>query len=251
MKIKIILFSLLLSLNAMAQVAGYMGKRFIVGYSNYFSPAIGVNANTANGLGINTTHCLNIEFVIKERTSLCLTAQRYNTGLIDKEDFNSDNNNGYGYGYSFARYAAPIQLKTEIIGIGFKFFKRGHIAPVGNYKKVELLLLSSNLTYDKNGFMAEPYGGTVPAIGTGNYSNKTIALAYTIGRQRILFNRLVLDMGLRFALVPTAIIAYIDPAADFKYKDLALEKRFRYDTDIRSFAAQVFNFHIGIGFLAF
>lgn len=248
--------------NSHAQVSGYMGKRFSIGYSNYFLPSIlgpKVNGTSASDkIGINTTHCVNLDYIIKERTSFCLSLQTqklgvnnvryYNVEYVDP--FGTNNYGSYQYNPKPFRF---MQLKTYSVGLGFKFFASGSLAPIGKYKKVELLLLFSNLTYPKNAFedtgLNDPYTRT--NIGTGDYSFSTFALTYTMGRSRVLFDRIVLDYGLRFGATPAGFFAFLNSDGDFSSNNLTPEKTFRQDTNMRLFRQQLVNLHIGISFLAF
>jgi len=264
MKIKLLIVLNFFTLFSFAQIAGFMGKRFSIGYSNYLMLAgVGPTANAAEKdayfSGVNTTHCLNLEYTIRNRTNFCFTFETMKTGVSYTKVYNSyvyDNNNYTSYDVSYSydpKPYIPMQLRTFNAGIGFKFFKRGTLAPIGKYNKLELLLLFSNLTYGSTSFALTVDGTTTHGIkGTGDYNFSTFGVAYTTGRSRVLFNKLVIDYGLRLGLVPAGIFAsdiFFGNENGNGREDF--EKTFRQQTNMRLFREQLVNFHIGLGFLAF
>ncbi len=259
-----ILTLLLLSIifcTSMAQIPGYMGKRFSVGYSNYFFPAVigpKLNATSkSDGMGFNTTHCFNLEYTIKARTNFCISYQLQNLGIKTNRYYYQTINDGFSTATVTYEYApkpySNMKLKTNSIGLGFKFYSKGTLAPVGKYKKIELLLLFSNLTYPKNSFYTDYYSQpTYTSIGNGNYNFSTFAITYTMGKSRVLFDKIVLDYGLRIGALPAGFIAFLNYDGNF-FTDApnSYEKMFRQDSNMRLLRQQVINAHIGISFLAF
>ena len=79
------------------------------------------------------------------------------------------------------------------------------------------------------------------------YSYNNVSVAYTVGKQRILGDKIVLDYGLRFAYTPAANIVTL--AGFDTVKDI--EDYYRRESRMRMFRQQLINFHVGIGFLAF
>lgn len=264
---KQLIFILLLQGTFMtAQVSGYMGKRFSVGYSNYFSPAfVGRTANsTEMSLGVNTVHCVNLEYSIKRRTNFCIGIQFWKTGIIRENgyDYSYEYNDPYGgitsesgTAYYLPDTRAPMQLRTVNISMGFKFFRHGYIAPVGRYTKLEGILFMDNVSYDPLAFYRTSSGFPKDRfsrfIGTGYYSYKTFAVALTLGRQRVLFNRIIIDSGIRFGVSPNFVFNYIvnDVFGDTYRK--SMEDQIKLNTNTRIFTGQLVNLHLGIGFLAF
>ena len=275
MKFRFILFFLATTTMLNAQVSGYMGKRFSIGYSNYFLPTglgPGANAETSEPLstiGLNTTHCLNLEYIIKSRTTFCFSLQTAKTGMDPGEittytySYNPYSSSGQYYTYKYdEKPYKPMQIRAINLGLGFKFFQSGSLSPVGKYKKVELLFMFNHLTYKKNAFTYYDnyYGSSgsyrTATLGTGDYQFNTFAITYTIGRSRVLFDKLVLDCGIRFGVTPAGIWGYVNQNGDFLDTSsssyvLGIEKNFRYHTNMRMFRCQLFNFHIGLGFLTF
>ncbi|MDF2437932.1 MAG: hypothetical protein K0Q95_2308 [Bacteroidota bacterium] len=244
-------------LSALAQSPGYLGKHVTLGYSNNFFPAlIGPVAKSYNK-GLNSTHGLNFEYTIKNRTNFCFSFQRFRTGVNINHTFIQSKVDSFGNTrnttYNFDS-KEPLLLQTNGLCFGFKFFDPGVLAPVGKYRKFELVLLFSKLTYGGKSFIifdnytnANPIKGK---IGTGEYKFNSFALTYSLGRQRVLFDLLVLDYGIQFGVVPAALVATLNMESD--YSSLStLESVLRQETNRRLFRYETINLHIGLGFLAF
>ncbi|MES2591948.1 MAG: hypothetical protein V4608_08690 [Bacteroidota bacterium] len=253
-KVIITAVSIVVSLSCFSQVPGYMGKRCVILYDNYFSPTFAATAQNKEG-GINTTHCLNMDYVIKQRTNFCLSGQYFKTGVIGDESYYVEvpNTNGGGVENVSATYMSPenvpMQLQSYNLGIGFKFFGRAYVAPVGKYQKLELLLLFSRLTYKKDAFYSYGYGKS-GTYGTGDYSYNNFAFTYTLGRQHILFDKIVIDMGTRVGFAVGGLVGQLDASNDY-YGSSTIEEDFKSQVAFRILRHQLINFHIGIGFLAF
>lgn len=239
---------------AMAQVPGYMGKKMVVGYDIYMSPTVAPTYKKQDGIGLNNTQCLNFDYTIKQRVNACVSLQYSKMGVTS--------NYGYSYVYNSQYYGPsngiayyrptdnlPMQMKTYNLSLGFKLFSRNSIAPVGKYIKAEAIVLMNKLTYDPNAFYGSSSGtGEQITLGTGSYSGKRYSLAFTVGRQHILFNKIVLDMGTRVGLFMGGLVGYLDLQ---DRSDKTLDEALRIDSGKRLLSNQFINFHIGIGFLAF
>lgn len=255
----------MITLSATAQVPGYMGKRLSIGYSNYFMlSAYGPTANASSPeigtIGLNTVHSFNLEYSIKNRTNVCLSVQSGKTGMNPPEESaqyydGTSNYNYYTYHYAPRPYK-PMQISSLNVGLGVKFFQSGSLAPIGKYRKLELLLLFNHLTYKRDGFTYYDYNNQQYRnlqVGKGDYRYKTFAITYTIGRSRVLFDRLVLDGGIRFGLMPAAIFNFLNDGEIFfdAIGSTSTEATFKHQVNNRLFRAQTFNFHLGLSFLAF
>ena len=267
MKIKsIVLFLLLSAFSANAQESGYLGERFVIGYSNYFFPGFrGPGPNAADPAGqssfcLNNVNCLNVEYAYAERRMLCLSTQYLRTGIaydngIHDGVFDAASSRDYPYpgGSKYGGdFSKPALLSSLNFGLGIKMFKRGFIAPVGRYKKIEFLFLLETVKYDNTNFRIVDPNNSDETIaytaGNGIYKYKNVAISYTIGNQRVLFDKLILDYGLRFAYTPGVnIISYV--AETESVGDMSGVYRFASRT--RIFREQLINIHIGLGFLAF
>jgi hypothetical protein len=266
----VVLLVCLFSGYSFAQVSGYMGKRFSIGYSNYFMAAgFGPVANAESNeflTGINSTHCLNLEYTIAKRINFCLSLQTLKTGVNPTKSYyvqNVDPNSSYSLSTSVSyspKPYLPMQLRTINIGLGCKFFHFGTLAPVGKYNKLEILLFLSHLTYDKDKSFPSIDSNGKPSYyqfsgDTGDYQFKSFALAFTMGRSRVFWDKIVLDYGLRLA-ISNGIFTYMgnalwDDTGNSSYGSTDITKAMRQDVNKRIFREQLVNFHIGISFLAF
>jgi hypothetical protein len=265
MKKLLIIILFLQGLNLNAQVAGYMGKRMTIGYSNYFSPSfLGRSANsTVRSLGLNTVNCLNMEYTIGQRTNLCGSGQYGKTGFVKEGGFHyryvdpSNPSDPFTDGtiHYLPKNGLPMQMRSINISVGFKFFKTGYIAPIGAYTKIELVLFMNRITYDPKAFYANTVryeeNRIMTNVGPGTYDFRSLAIAATFGRQRILFDRLVLDAGIRLAFSPNMVVNVVSGNFVNDGYTTNIDDQIKLNSNSRLFTAQVFNFHLGIGFLAF
>lgn len=252
--------------NGFSQTPGYLGKHFTVGYSANLFPAI-IGPTSKSDIGLNLTHCINLEYTIRNRTNLCFSFQHFKTGA----DFNYhtdevilDQNSSYQnvtYKY-YPTSALPSELSSNNLSIGLKFFHAGTLAPVGKYRKFELVFFSTKLLYEPSAFEAEYYDTYYyntttyklqKTFGTGEYDFKSFALTYTIGRQRVLFDCLVIDYGFQLGVHPAGLYSFAagDLVDSGSTALLTPEEYSKVITNQRLFRYESFNFHIGLGFLAF
>jgi hypothetical protein len=251
MKQRILFFLLAISFSSNAQVSGYLGKRFTAGYDNYFFVTFaGPTNNNSNRttssvislLGINTVHCVNFEYVIKNRTAICFTLQHFKTGV----DYRIHGH--YDRAYYTGDMKQPASLNSNNIGVGFKFFRKGYVAPVGKYIKIEFLLLFYKLKYNKDSFELKQNNDFIKVPeGTGEYDFSNYSVSCTFGKQRILGNKIVLDYGIRIGLKPGFAFFYMQDGNEGN----PTKGTWNYDAQYRVLRQQFFNFHLGLGFLVF
>jgi hypothetical protein len=255
-----------------AQISGYMGKRFVVGYSTYFMPvfrgpgAFSSAAADENSPTINNAHCLNLEYVYKTNKMICVSAQYILTGLaydngktnatIAADFFNSPRELPYPQSHVYlGGYSKPASLSSINFDIGYKKFRRGYLAPVGKYIKYDFVFLMETLKYDYQKFGAiDPSSSSYPPtyiqsdLGTGHYSFKTIAIACTFGNEKVLNDKITLDYGIRFAYSPSLNIITLTNGDS---NSASIYNYFRRSCNLRMAREQLINIHLGIGFLAF
>src|ERR1043165_1478960 len=244
---KVLFIFLLLSVSSYAQVPGYMGKRFIVGYGVNMLPSFSPTIKSYNG-GVNLSHIVSLEYGIKNRTAFCLSYQRFRTGMYDLNDIQTPN---YTYEYVPAG-KGPMPITSNGFGMAFKFFHRGMFAPVGKYRKLGCLLMFNKMTYEKDKFRY--YEGTLKyqTLGAGEYSAVNFAVTYELGFQRVISDRFVFDSGLRLGLMPGPLFRTVgDIFLDNGYsRDNTSSLNVRIDTNMRNriFTHELFSIHVGIGF---
>jgi len=279
-KNSLVLSFLFIASFSFSQVAGYMGKRFVIAYENYFFPAFmgpgtsNANKNSMWSPGFNSVHCLNLDFTAKNRINFCVTLQYMKTGIAYRTGSSRllNTNSSYGTIYPYphedtstgytssngSRYggdfSTPAVLSSFNIGGGVKIFSPGSIAPVGRYIKFEVLVFHETVTYDNQNFYIQDYNSSFGNInnetkvteGTGIYHYQNFTISFTSGRQRVLGNRIVLDYGFRIGLTPSVIPVFLEVS-----EKKGMSDSYRTYSTYRLFRQQLFNLHIGIGFLAF
>lgn len=222
MKKKVVVYLLLISCSVYSQVPGYLGKRFSIGYSNYLFPSMlnpSFNSTDSYELGLNTTHCINAEYAIRKRTNFCFSVEFFKTGFRSIGTYN--------YGSTLKK------LESTNVSLGFRFFRPGFIAPVGKSQKLEFLLLSNKIYKE-------------------TFESKSFAIALTFGRQHVFFNSIIVDTGFRFGVSTNAVFnIIINDVFEFNSSAATYDSEQKQNINERLFASQLFNFHIGIGFLAF
>ena len=117
---------------------------------------------------------------------------------------------------------------------------------------MEVVVLLEKVNYDYTNF-AHPDPNTSEAflkgtLGTGQYSYKNIAFAYTFGKQRVFYDKIILDYGVRFAYSPALNIITLSSGDS---NSVSVYNYFKRSSNLRIAYEQLFNIHLGIGFLAF
>ncbi|MFL5764234.1 MAG: hypothetical protein ACJ77K_09850 [Bacteroidia bacterium] len=233
---KTFLLFLLLPFFTNAQISGYLGKRCIVSYSNCFMYGVSGPTARSSGSGFNFTHGLGIEYQVKERISLGLNGQFVHTGV------------GYKYvKYNYGEHS-PMILNNFAVGISLKKYGKRRIPPLGFYQKFEIFFSHYTVKYDTSFFRGkgiEHYHSnmtysTVPT-GSGEIAFNGLGGAFSIGKQRVFFHKLVLDYGVRGAILFPMIPGF----------NTEVEQSVCGQSGLRFLGHQMLNLKIGIGFLAF
>lgn len=247
---KIIVFLFLVSsITISAQVAGYMGKRATLVYSFGYHPALGViidlfgTQNPHEDFSLNTTHMLEFNYLVRPKGAFSLVFDYSHLGL----GFNNDSKFSYS-----GSTAYPAYLNLKAFCIGYKFFSRNRIAPLGSYMKWEGVFVYNTMKYDtKDAFETLDVGQYNNGWGTyvakknpvsdpsGKVNSIGGGISMSLGRQKIFYDKIVFDMGVRFAFVLAP-----DGYSNVKYAQ-------EFPTWSRTFFNQVVNLRIGIGFFAF
>ena len=106
----------------------------------------------------------------------------------------------------------------------------------------------NTITYNNTGYATvDQFGKYTPVtkLGSGKVEFQAFALGYSWGRQRIYYDKFVLDRGVRILFVPSGFVEIANE------NNGSLESEFESDGLARLFRHQLINFHLGIGFLAF
>jgi hypothetical protein len=258
-KISSFLFLFMMTTFVIAQSPGYMGKHFVLHYAFNFFPTVGPTTeitNRTNGfnllfnggfvdaelVGLNKTHAFELDCLYHKRKAICFNFQYGKTGID----------------YPLANVQYDGSLKTPAIvqvmgiGIGIKSFKRENIAPYGPYVKWEAMMLLNKITYNNtNWSIPDPMNANERLKvnqGKGKILFNVFAIGFSWGKQRIFFDKLVLDRGVKLGVVPKALWIIQDEQSQANGNAVKL---FEEAGIQRIFARQLINFHLGIGFLAF
>lgn len=276
MKKSILPLFLMITAGITAQVSGYMGKRVSLGYSNYLAPrlpilgvmeeiGIGDDYKITTTRWLNSTHCLDVDYVVASNASLCVSTQFSKMDFYEygTEFYIEENDKGTSSYYNISYKPGDksnMDLKTLNFSLGFKFFRSRYMNPFGKYRKIELILARSKVIMDEDAFYYESgsqspyYTGTKYDLPRTKISYKSFVFAYTVGKQRILFNKLVLDYGVRFGINYNYVFNHasiIGMIKDDTSDELSIEQRLKEAANYRLFGSQLLNAHVGLRFLAF
>ena len=237
MKNFFILFFFILSIASIAQVPGYFGKRNYVSYSVWMHPNVNLLGEPFNtkGTQLDVTHAFAIDHVVSWRGALCLSYHFCSMGMSSFDELGYYDNDNYIY-LGKDKYSA--YLHSRCVSIGYKLFAHDKIAPLGKYIKWDAFVIFNKLVYKpedvydiKRNARLTSVDEDVKSIGGG--------IALCVGRQRIFYDKIVVDGGLRFALA----VCPSNYASGYA-------NRYFYATE-RTIFNQAINCRLGIGFLAF
>jgi len=220
-----------------AQPPGYMGKRVSLVYQNFIFPSLTPNSSRSS---VNISHNAELNCVTGKRSALCFTflyvpIKVKNSTYSYSQLINSTGNKDYFNLNSFA-YALGLKL----------FFSRNKFAPLGGYVKWELEYSRAILNIDEYSVLSSSHPSSFSEI---KYPAHKMVVqgggpAISFGKQRIFFNKLIVDYGVRAAI----IVAW---NTDGFINNTSYENSF--DTKVSNIVLtqQLINARIGIGFLAF
>lgn len=252
MKKIVTLLLIFYSLTLSAQVAGYMGKRFIVGYSNLFSPSISTiyteryrSSSALKIQNITVSHVVDLNYVIHYRKALCFSVS-YVVSKIPNASIVTDY-----YRFTFTKSDYNAKLSSLGFSFGIKLFKRSRLAPLGPYVKWEGLFLLNTIKFQPYSRTYWYYNSTTGSDSlvtklyeAGQLNSKSFGAALSFGKQRVFFDKLVVDFGIRGALVATI-------SEPYNYTHTEYVDELRIKSFDKIFNQQFVNLRLGIGFLAF
>ncbi|OFY84013.1 MAG: hypothetical protein A3F72_18505 [Bacteroidetes bacterium RIFCSPLOWO2_12_FULL_35_15] len=247
MKKIITLLFIFYSITLSAQVAGYMGRRFSIGYTNLVSPSIGTIYNSTVGSqlrikSLNASQIVDLNYVFHYRKAICFSVSYIGSKI--------DNTSVIGYNQSNYIFSEPennARLSSLGFSLGIKLFKRSRFAPVGPYLRWDGLFLLNTIKYQKYAYSYNNYVTHSPETenyNSGQLKSKGFGLALGFGKQRVFFDKLLIDYGIRGAIVITKNDDYNKTHSDY-------EDELSYKTFGKIFLQQFINLRLGIGFLAF
>ncbi|MBD0255652.1 MAG: hypothetical protein ICV83_08020 [Cytophagales bacterium] len=205
---------------ALAQ-PGYQGRKLSVQANLLFLPAFtnGTYHREPGLTSFNTTGEASVDYVLSKRTALGLSFRRARTSNIN--DYGKDG-------------LSPVKVFSNAVGLQYRVYKRksGNIAPLGKYFQWGAGLLLNQVRQ--------------PAPGGSTTAFRMYALRMGAGRNRILFDRLILSHGWEISHVLPASGGEGLLGATHYYKDDAQTM-----AQYRLWRHSILNFRVGLGFLAY
>lgn len=267
------------------EAPGYMGKKLVIGYSTVGAPSLfRVNSNGKNGIDLfppgfkfpmNYGHKITGTYSINRKASYGASIEMYKTGVdysgvyITQADIEDDRLlDSYTYRGGYA----------VLNSYGLSFFKSYYsdgISPLGRHQNVGLKIVYSTTDmaslnfYDSynnanNNGVERKYQAPSKTPSSLNWG-----LTYGMGINRILFDRLVFNIGFEVALMLSALSEWgEDWNTYYDFTDytgvnnssgvIEYNKNLSSESELhkkmgseRVFTSQFFNLKIGIGFLAY
>lgn len=246
-----------------AQNSGFRGKKLSAGYNFCVSSALfnsssqGTSVfNTGGSAGqsifsFNTMHAVTIDYALKRRLSIGACYAYMNTSYDGKDEIYYYENTSYWHNRAVNSY----DIKVNSIGINIKLFGEAYIAPLGKYVKLDILVKSITSTYDPKVFFIKTgnYNGDIlrPIFGNTKQTYIKPEVLFSFGRQRIYFNRLIIDFGIRAS--SNIILMPFRFFANFGDDDKRFDEKVYIETTSinRVRKANMLNYYGGISFLIF
>jgi hypothetical protein len=218
---------------ATAQVPGYMGRRTAIMANVYGWPG-GIKQNFRNPVtykydGADVKYLrydlvASLDRVVSRRHVVGLLLENYRMG---SQGYSWRNSRGYIHsGYNRVDVlGSGISLKT------FPFLRRGRLAPIGPYFKIDW-----RVSYVKSTFVPKTTQDTI-SISYGRLGN---SFSMDAGYCGIAGDRVLIDVGLRFS------ISQFFSLGGFKFYN---GYNPTFVDSVNMFKNDLFKFHIGLGFL--
>lgn len=213
MKQCIILFIIVgLSVESIAQVPGYIGKRFSISVGANFAPRLTVRPI----IGVTPGFTGGIDYVLSRKTAAYATfdysIQPFRMNTLTVVDKLVNNYNGtYDYlsirpkNYSPLTNQGTQKAKIVQFSAGFKFYRNKYVSPVGRYIKLGLTFCQYGNINGAKGmevdYAEENYNSTSWSYRTGyivpkNIKTNAIAINIGVGKGIALSSKLLMDLYL-------------------------------------------------------
>jgi len=237
------IISLFLTLPCFGQAPGYMGKKFLLtGEISFLNALFNPNHNMNHGLNrfsFNFRSTTDLDYVVARNGTVGATFDVFYTGMEydwDTPDFDRLLVPGIGPGFDHAR------IFGYGYGINYKLYRnpdKAGIAPVGSYAKFDVMLLDVRVRpFDKQTDRPYPYADRF----------FTPALSVTFGRQRVLWDFLILRSGVQVGIVPLGIAPYLQQR-DNGIESGTQQQHVRAHAQARLMTYYLLNVNFGVGFL--
>ena len=230
-----------------AQNPGYQGKKLSMNYSFYTINALRFPNEAGNTglLAFNAIHYANLDMAVSKKRSIGVSFQYLHTCFRYDNEYEIEYTSDWGGSEMTMQTHSHSLGRVESYNIGIypRFFFRGNISPLGTYLKLELLGINYKV-YPGNPVPEDKPNGYQPPKFSHDVSYWNIAFAFGIGQNRIFFNRMFLDYGLRFKIYPD-MLSERDVTA---YTNKDYLKKVPY---ARLASMELFNIKVGVGVLLF
>jgi hypothetical protein len=232
-----------------AQVPGYQGKRFSVGYNAstffYTSLANGIDeVFSSTRLSYKTE--INVNYVLSRKVlagfSFYYAKQKQNYVMG-----NMMTNNGYYY-YEYAPKEGMGRCKLFIYEVHFQFFRKNFVAPAGLYNQFSIGLVKYSLADEGNKVtIYDNNAGATPVILDGPATPyTTFKLGYAIGKTNPIGRHLYLNTALGINFFQGGDGALINKNARLTSSNYLLAN---FNRNLRTH--NLFELKLGLGWLAF
>lgn len=195
MKYLLLIFLSLMVCRLQAQTPGYMGKKLAIYYEPKIFPSIVSTYDNGEKLGFNFRNDFAVDYTVSKSVVLGCSFKYITTQL--KNVVYYANESDYYYDYVFS---GNILLRGPVFSIyikNFSYRNKGFLAPLGLYKKFEIIYgkvkASSGTTYMGNnpGFI---YLDHFEKLGYEN-TRSIYGFIFSFGRQTLFFDRLFVNSG--------------------------------------------------------
>lgn len=272
--------ALLVASNLSAQISGYQGKRSVFTYNMTYFPALtSPNANNNSGFAaFNIGHIVKGEWILTRKSSFGLQSRFYKaTANFNDENISynarvTDQNGNFVSTNPNAVYTVPFDeesgaLSGFSVGMFYRFYGSKSLAPLGNYFQMSLESMSykvtpngQSLSNQNNVRLGGIFGAnlapgqvaTLPDVQEDSRWN-AIAFSFDFGRQRVIFDRLVWNIGIQnsYIIAGNGVSGlqqvFVEDAFGREYE----EEEYLATRGRRRLSGLLFlNIYMGIGFLA-
>lgn len=237
-KISVIIFLItIVGFACNAQVPGYMGKRFTIGYTNSICPNLLYIAAEVPTYPV-FSHCLKLNYIISKQREICLSANFSNRKIpFEALDANLQVSS-YQTEYYFEKFSS-IEY-----ALGLRRFNKSKYAPLGAYSKWDGVFIAGWLNYREYSRSDYDYLNDVTVITTypgGKVKFRGLGVSYSRGRQRVFSHKYVVDFGVKGTLM------FVTEREPKDSHESSIGSRVGAFVNINP----ITNFYIGIGFLPF
>ena len=249
----VFLLTIIINSNITAQVSGYMGKRFLISWNTYSSPNFyalysengyyDVAKKTTKPSFLQLNNRIEASYIISRHIGLGLNVGLINTRSYFIEQRLDSSESNYSGDYQVNYFQNSNKVSGYSIGFTYKYYYSNWIAPLGKYFQIDIFRSYFKITdfYNKPNFSK---------VKNLNLNLKSLGINFTFGKSRVYFDRIIISTGLQLGVSDGLLYtnSSMQTIYDYDNEDIYLLRK-----NSRAWYAwsTLFNFHLGIGFLAF